>query len=96
MILQRVRRRADLLAVDLGTRRALDVGDEVALRPARQHRDLHAGLAERGERLGELELLAGVAARKQLDRAERLAAGLRCRRRRGRAAGGSGCRCRRG
>ena len=53
------------------------MGDEVALRAARQHRDLHAGLAERGERLGELELLAGVGAREELDRAERLAAGLR-------------------
>src|SRR6185312_2630958 len=69
VIFQRVRRRADGLAVDGGALRALHVGDEVPLRPARQHRDLHARLAERGEGLGELELLAGVAARKKLDRA---------------------------
>src|SRR5260221_12886292 len=56
VILQRVRRRADLLTVDLGTRRAFDVGDEIALRPARQHGDLDTWLAERGERLGEFEL----------------------------------------
>src|SRR6185503_8592195 len=73
VILERVRRGADLLTVDRRAVGALDVGDEVAGRAPRQHRDLHAGLAERGERLGELELLAGVAAREQLDRAERLA-----------------------
>src|SRR5262245_58849323 len=91
VILERVRRGADLLAVHLGPLVAFHVGDEVALRPARQHRDLDAGLAERGERLVELELLAGVAAGKQLDRAERLAAGLRRRSGgRGRSSGGRG------
>src|SRR5688500_8742284 len=60
VVLERVRRGADLLAVDRRPVGALDVRDEVALRPAREHRDLHAGLAERGERLGKLELLAGV------------------------------------
>src|SRR3954465_7895550 len=83
MILERVRRRADLLPVHVGARRALDVGDEVALRPARKDRDLHARLAERSERLGELELLAGVGARQELDRAARLAGG-------GRRRGGGG------
>src|SRR5258706_4414169 len=73
VVLERVRRGADFLAVDGGTLVAFDVREEVALRPAREHRDLHAGLAERGERLGELELLAGVAAREELDGAERLA-----------------------
>ena len=76
VILERVRGGTDLLAVHLGALVAFDMGDEVALRPARQHRHLHPGLAERGERLVQLELLAGVAAREQLDRAERLAAGL--------------------
>src|SRR3954470_3682999 len=51
VILERGRRWADLLPVHRGPRRALDVRDEVALRPARQHCDLHAGLAKRGERL---------------------------------------------
>src|SRR3970040_2240060 len=60
VILERMRRGADRLAVHHPRICALDVCDEVALRAARQHRHLHAGLAERGERLGELELLAGV------------------------------------
>src|SRR5687768_15181401 len=60
MVLERVRRGADLLAVDVGARGALDVSDEITLRAPREHRDLNAGLAERGERLGELELLARV------------------------------------
>src|SRR5204863_9214028 len=62
VVLERMRRRTDFLAVDGGTLRAFDVGDEVALGPPSQHRNLNAGLAERGERFGELELLAGVAA----------------------------------
>src|SRR4051812_42887042 len=80
VILEPVGRRADLLAVHVGPRRALDMGDEVALRPAREDRHLHARLAERGERLGELELLAGVRPREKLDRAERLAGWARRRR----------------
>src|SRR5918992_4988918 len=67
VILERVRRRADLLPVHVGAGGALDMGDEVALRAAGEHRHLHARLAERGERLGELELLAGVGAREKLD-----------------------------
>src|SRR6185295_18507801 len=81
VILERVRGGTDLLAVHLGTLVAFDMGDEVALRPARQHRHLYPGLAEGGQRLGQLELLAGVRAGEELDRAERLAAGFRCRRR---------------
>src|SRR6266850_224485 len=73
VILERVRGGADLLAVDRRALRAFDVGDEVALRAAREHRDLHPRLAERGEGLGELELLAGVRAGEELDRAQRLA-----------------------
>src|SRR3954452_9368177 len=49
VVLEPMGRRADLLAVHVGPRRALDVGDEVALRPARQDRHLLPGLAERGE-----------------------------------------------
>src|SRR3989449_10208913 len=59
VVLERVRRRPDLLAVHVGTVGALDVSDEIPLRPPREHGDLNARLAERGERLGELELLAG-------------------------------------
>src|SRR3954468_12712860 len=81
VILERSRRRSDLLPVHRGPGRALNVGDEVALRPAGEHRVLHARLAEGGERLVELELLAGVAAGEQLDRPERL---CRLRRRRSR------------
>src|SRR5262245_66228748 len=80
VVLERVRRRADLLAVHVWARRALDVGDEVALRTAGEDCDLHAGLAERGERLGELELLACIGAGQELDRAERLPRGARRRR----------------
>src|ERR1041385_3935554 len=50
VVLERVRRGADLLAVHLGALVALDVGDEVTLWPAGQHRYLHARLAERGQR----------------------------------------------
>src|SRR5262249_61266241 len=87
VVLESVRRRADLLAVDVGARGALDVGDEVALRPPGQDRDLNPGLAEGGERLGELELLAGVRAGEELDRADRLARGPRRGRRRRRRGG---------
>src|SRR2546425_479101 len=76
MVLERVRRRPDLLAVHVGAVRALDVSDEITLRAAGEHRDLYAGLAERGERLGGLELLAGVCARQEVGRAERLPGGL--------------------
>src|SRR3989442_11208720 len=67
MVLERVRRRPDLLAVHVGAVRALDVSDEITLRAAGEDRHLHARLTERGERLGELELLAGVRAGEQLD-----------------------------
>src|SRR5260221_14717755 len=59
VILQRVWRGADRLAVALGARRALGVGDEVALGPARPHRDLDPGLAQGGEGLGARRRLAG-------------------------------------
>src|SRR6185295_7959119 len=88
VVLQRVRRRPDLLAVDRRAARAFNVGDEVALRTPGQHRHLGAGLAERGERLRQLEFFAGIGAREELDRTERLAwPGSRrraCRRSRGR------------
>src|SRR2546422_8158460 len=71
VVLERMGRGADFLAVDAGTLRAFDVGDEVALGPPRQDGDLHTRLAERRERLGELEFLAGVAAREQLNCTER-------------------------
>src|SRR5258706_3296063 len=54
VVLERVRRGADRLAVDGGALRAFHVGDEIALRPAREHSHLHARLAQGGERLGEL------------------------------------------
>src|SRR5258707_15751198 len=76
VVLEGVRRGADFLAVDRRTVRALDVGDEIALRAARQHRDLHARLAERGEWFGELELPAGVAAGQELNGAQPLTTGL--------------------
>src|SRR5258708_35479240 len=72
MVLERGRRRADLLAIHCRAVRALYMSSEVALRPARQHRHLHPGLAERRERLVQLELLSGVAAGEELDRAEPL------------------------
>src|SRR5712691_6447017 len=72
VILERVRRGADLLAIDRGPVGPFHMRDEVALRPAGQHRDPDPRLAERAERLGELDLLAGKGARQQLDGAERL------------------------
>src|SRR2546426_7368415 len=65
VILERVRRGADLLAIDGGPVGPFHMRDEVALRPAGQHRDPDPRLAERGERLGELELL-------EIGRAQRL------------------------
>src|SRR5260221_2672622 len=80
MVLERGRRRADLLAIHCRAVRALDMSDEVALRPARQHRHLHPGLAERRERLVQLQLLACVAPREGLHVARllRQASRLRC------------------
>src|SRR5688572_16465860 len=83
VVLERVRRGADRLAVDRRAVGALDVRDEVALRTPSQHRNLNPGLAERGERLGELELLAGVRAGQQLDGAQGLTTGPGSRRGRG-------------
>src|SRR3954447_16401566 len=77
VVLERVRRGADLVAVHRRALVALDVGDEVTLRAAGKHCYLNARLAKRSQRLGELELLAGVAAREKLDRTERLCARLR-------------------
>src|SRR6267378_1114345 len=91
VVLEGMGRGADFLAVDGGTLRAFDVGDEVALRPAGEHRDLHAGLAERSEGLGELELPAGVTAGQELDRAEGLPPRLRRRCRSGRSRGLGAC-----
>src|SRR5882672_3896591 len=48
------------LAVQHGKARTLDVGDEEPLRAARDDRHLHSRLAERRERLGQVELLARV------------------------------------
>src|SRR5947207_16001497 len=56
VILQRVRRVADRLAVYGGLLRAFDVRDEVAMRAACEHRDLHAGLPERRQRLLDAQL----------------------------------------
>src|SRR5258706_16147761 len=72
MILESVRCRSDWLSVDCGLVCALDVRDEIALRPSRQNRDLHAGLSERGERLGQFQFLACTCAGDQLDCAQRL------------------------
>ena len=78
MILEGVGRGADFLAVDRGPLVAFHMGDEIALRAPGENSDLHTGLAKRGERLGELELFAGVAAGEELDRSERLARLRRC------------------
>src|SRR5256885_16605282 len=50
VILERVRRGADLLAIDGGPVGPFHMRDEVALRPAGQHRDPDPPLPERGER----------------------------------------------
>src|SRR5918993_4956813 len=63
VVLQRMRRGADRLAVDRRAVGALDVGDEVARRAPGEDSNLHAGLAERGQRLDEFELPAGIGAR---------------------------------
>src|SRR5919108_4855781 len=72
VVFEGVGRGADFLAVDRGPLVAFHMGDEIALRAPGEDGDLHAGLAERGEGFGELELLAGVAAREKLDRPKRL------------------------
>src|SRR2546430_13952139 len=54
VVLKRVRRGADRLAIDGRAVGAFDVGDEIALRPAREDGDLHPGLAQGGERLVQL------------------------------------------
>src|SRR5690606_13330128 len=57
----------DGLAIDERKAGALDMGDEVAVRPAGDHRDLAARLAERGQRLGELQLPPGIGTAEHLD-----------------------------
>src|SRR2546425_13341141 len=68
MVIQRVRLCVEGLAVYDRKACALYVGDEKALRPTRDDGHLDAGFAERRERLGELELLAGVRTREKLQR----------------------------
>ena len=53
---------SSVLPLTTGKFVALDMGDEVAVRPARDHRHLHAGLAQRGQGLGQFQLLAGIGA----------------------------------
>src|SRR5436853_7320736 len=72
VVLERMGRRADFLAVHRGAARAFDMRDEVSLGTPREHGDLDARLAERREGLGQLELLAGVAPGEKLDRTEGL------------------------
>ena len=62
MVIQRVRLGVEGLAVYDRKACALYVGDEKALRPTRDDGHLDAGFAERRERLGEIELLARIAA----------------------------------
>src|SRR5438309_4538474 len=68
MVIQRMRLGVEGLAVYDWKAYALYVGDEKALRPTRDDGHLDAGFAERRERLGEIELLAGVRTREKLQR----------------------------
>src|SRR6185436_6029285 len=74
VVLQRVRRVADRLAIDRRLLRAFHMRDEVAVRAEREHRFLHVWLAERRQRLRELALLTGVRSREVLDHAGHLLA----------------------
>src|SRR5258708_19281862 len=68
MVVQGVRLRVEGLAVHDRKARSLYVGDEKALGPTRDDGNLDTGFAERRERLGEIELLAGVDSREKLQR----------------------------
>src|SRR5258708_11850408 len=68
MVVQGVRLRVEGLAVYDRKARSLYVGDEKALGPTRDDGNLDTGFAERRERLGEIELLAGVDSREKLQR----------------------------
>src|SRR5688500_12172488 len=59
-LVQLPRLRVELLAIQHREARALDVSDEIPLRRPRDHRDLHARLAERRKILGQFDLLAGI------------------------------------
>ena len=59
----------DRLAVDRRKLRAFDVRDEVAVRPAGDHRDLDVRFAQRRQGLGQEQLTAGVDTVEDLDRA---------------------------
>src|SRR2546427_6814524 len=77
MVVQRVRLGVEGLAVYDRKARALYVGDEKALRPTRDDGHLDAGFTERRERLGKIELLAGVRTREKLQRGIFLRCGRR-------------------
>src|SRR6266853_1611128 len=77
MVVQGVRLRVEGLAVHDRKARSLYVGDEKALGPTRDDGNLDAGFAERRERLGEIEFLAGVDSREKLQRGHFLRRGRR-------------------
>src|SRR5256885_15269786 len=71
VILERVRRGADLLAIDGGPVGPFHMRDEVALRPAGPPPDPHPPLARRGERVWGARLPSPGSSPKQLGGAER-------------------------
>src|SRR5271170_2328672 len=56
------------LAIDNRKIGALDMGDEMAVRTARNDRDLHARFTQRGQVLGQLEFLTRIRSGQNLDR----------------------------
>ena len=60
MISQLMRLGVDGLAIDHRELRTFDVGDEVAVRPPGNHRNLDARLAERGQGLGQFQFAPSI------------------------------------
>src|SRR6476661_7961296 len=63
-----MRLRIECLAINDWKLGAFDVGNEITLRAARDHRDLYSRFAERGEIFSQLELLTGGGSRENLHR----------------------------
>ena len=65
----------DRLAIERGIALTFDVGEEITMRATGNHGHLQTGLAQGGQRLLQLQQLAGIGAVEQLNRRHRQSTG---------------------